>query len=327
MLFSTLMLRLQLSKLLNTFLFFLRYPYVRSDFILGLKHMKLPRVFRGGKNIRLIVKASTLNSSDPNLIIEPGVWFNSNVELNTFSDSKIHIKTGTSLQDNCKIIGNVTIERDVIFAPNVYISSGTHQYSLRPHLTIREQDRIAASGAVQKSVHVEEDCWLGINVFVKAGTYIGRGAVIGANACVLRDVKPYEIVVGAHKCVSPRLLFSPPNHVNAANENHRPYFYRGFAANGLILGPNALLVVSAELSTAKTLIIKGENLGAIKSIRDQSGRPATFNANKSDEILVAWGEHSEAVPPIPQILLPYLCISITVDPFANVVISNLQKGL
>jgi len=45
-------------------------------------------------------------------------------------------------------------------------------------------------------VIVESDAWIGEGACILSGVRIGRGAVIGANAVVVRDVAPGEIVVG-----------------------------------------------------------------------------------------------------------------------------------
>jgi acetyltransferase-like isoleucine patch superfamily enzyme len=47
-----------------------------------------------------------------------------------------------------------------------------------------------------KRVKIENDVWIGANVFIKNGIRIGNGAVVGAGAVVIKDVKDYEIVAG-----------------------------------------------------------------------------------------------------------------------------------
>jgi acetyltransferase-like isoleucine patch superfamily enzyme len=44
---------------------------------------------------------------------------------------------------------------------------------------------------------IEDDVWIGANAIIKQGIKIGRGAVIGSGAIVLKDVDPYTIVFGA----------------------------------------------------------------------------------------------------------------------------------
>ncbi|MBW6442120.1 chloramphenicol acetyltransferase, partial [Patescibacteria group bacterium] len=43
---------------------------------------------------------------------------------------------------------------------------------------------------------IEDGVWIGANVMILPGVHVGQGAVIGANAVVSKDVKPYEIVGG-----------------------------------------------------------------------------------------------------------------------------------
>lgn len=47
-----------------------------------------------------------------------------------------------------------------------------------------------------RDIIVEEDVWIGINVTLLSGAYIGRGAIIGAGAVVRTFIPPYSIVVG-----------------------------------------------------------------------------------------------------------------------------------
>lgn len=45
-------------------------------------------------------------------------------------------------------------------------------------------------------VVVEEDVWLGTNCTLLPGTHIGRGAIIGANSLVNKEIPPYAVAVG-----------------------------------------------------------------------------------------------------------------------------------
>jgi acetyltransferase-like isoleucine patch superfamily enzyme len=161
-------------------------------------------------------------------------WTGNNVELNIATGNQIIIKDYSTIQDNCKIIGDVTIEKYCLFAPSVFISSGNH-YALKGiSEIIRNQDDLHSSDLLlikrhSKPVHIEEDCWLGYSSFIKAGVYIGRGTVIGANAVVTKDTLPYSIIGGVPGIIlSTRYKFNPPNRIEAVNPDHKPYFYRGF---------------------------------------------------------------------------------------------------
>ena len=161
------------------------------------------------------------------------VWTGTGVELNVLTGSQIIIKAYSSIQDRCKLIGDVVIERYCIFAPNIFVSSGNH-YALQNEPTlIRNQDSKHLNNELllqkhSKKVHIEEDCWIGIGTFIRQGIYIGRGAVIGANACITKDVLPYSIVVGNNKTINSRISFKPLMEIDASKKEHLPYFYRGF---------------------------------------------------------------------------------------------------
>ena len=47
-----------------------------------------------------------------------------------------------------------------------------------------------------RKIVIGNDVWIGTNVIILPGVHIGDGAVVGANAVVSHDVKPYEVVAG-----------------------------------------------------------------------------------------------------------------------------------
>ena len=155
-------------------------------------------------------------------------------ELTVGTDHVIIVKDHTTFNTNCKVIGDVTIERYCLLSANILISSGEHYATRFPPLLIRQQDQRVLSHplgrkAHSKPVHIEEDVWIGFGVYIRHGVTIGRGAVIGANAVVLNDIPPYEIHAGnpARK-IKARLNFEPRKNLNPNREEDRPYFYRGF---------------------------------------------------------------------------------------------------
>ena len=107
------------------------------------------------------------------------------------SSNGITIGNHVDISRNCWVVGSgdIIIKNYVRFAPNVAVISSNHNYS-------DIEKRIADQGAVSEPITIEEDCWLGINVVVTAGVTIGRGSVVGANAVVTKNVKPYSVVGG-----------------------------------------------------------------------------------------------------------------------------------
>lgn len=49
----------------------------------------------------------------------------------------------------------------------------------------------------ETDIIIEEDAWIGARVTLLAGAHIGRGAVIGANSLVNKEVPPYAVAVGS----------------------------------------------------------------------------------------------------------------------------------
>lgn len=86
---------------------------------------------------------------------------------------------------------NVTIEDDVMFATNVYISDGSHG--------IATADTPYKFQAIERilPVRVGRGSWIGQNVVITPGVTIGELCVIGANSVVTKSIPPQSIAVGA----------------------------------------------------------------------------------------------------------------------------------
>lgn len=77
----------------------------------------------------------------------------------------------------------------MLIGPGVYLFSVSHEIA-NPDVPVRLQGRPTAP------IRVEDDVWIGAHSTVVAGVTIGRGAVVGANSVVTRDVEPLAIVAG-----------------------------------------------------------------------------------------------------------------------------------
>jgi putative colanic acid biosynthesis acetyltransferase WcaF len=81
-------------------------------------------------------------------------------------------------------LGRVTIGARVTISHCAHLCAGTHDHTrsdfplLRPPITI---------GA---------EAWICADAFVGPGVVIGEGAIVGAGSVVMKDVKPWVIVVG-----------------------------------------------------------------------------------------------------------------------------------
>ncbi len=180
-----------------------------------------------GKGVRLGEGTRIDLLSGSVLQIGDGVIVGRNAYFSAGQDGQLSIGAGTAVQDMCRFLGNVAIGKGCIFAPNVFISSGTHTFDALPHLPIKEQERVAP--ARSRPVRLFDDCWLGINVAVTPGVTIGRGCVIGANSVVTQDLPPYSVAAGnPARIIRSRLAFAPKPRIDAACPEDAPYFYHGF---------------------------------------------------------------------------------------------------
>jgi acetyltransferase-like isoleucine patch superfamily enzyme len=83
--------------------------------------------------------------------------------------------------------GNITIGHRVSIAPRVTLVTSSHP----------NRARIRGFAPVsQGPIIIEEDAWLGAGCVILPGVRIGKGAVVGANSVVSRDVPPLHVVAG-----------------------------------------------------------------------------------------------------------------------------------
>lgn len=163
------------------------------------------------------------------------VYIGKDVEITAYGPGSIIIGDDTSFQDRCQIYGDIEIGAHCIFARNVLAISTAHQTTYRPNWLIRDQDEQfdcdmkAGRVTAGHKIRIEDDCWIGWGSAIMPGVYIGRGAIIGANSVVTRDVAPYESHGGApNRKLGERLIFSPPRRLDALDDDCLPYFYSGF---------------------------------------------------------------------------------------------------
>jgi acetyltransferase-like isoleucine patch superfamily enzyme len=63
-------------------------------------------------------------------------------------------------------------------------------------MTVPGTPMIFSGRPEQPPTVIGDDAWIGVGAVVMQGRSIGRGAVIGANAVVTKDVPAYEVWVG-----------------------------------------------------------------------------------------------------------------------------------
>ncbi len=102
---------------------------------------------------------------------------------------------------NCDIYCKI---RWPIVMPHPYgiiIHSGT---VIGRRVTLMQQVTLGAKDARDQAPVIEDDVFIGAGAKVLGGVRLGRGAMIGANAVVTRDVPAYATVVGANRVLQQR---------------------------------------------------------------------------------------------------------------------------
>jgi acetyltransferase-like isoleucine patch superfamily enzyme len=104
----------------------------------------------------------------------------------------VYIATGCWIDG----IGGLTIEDEVEISPFVVITTSSHCF---------KNGSVRFGGARSGPVTVGRGSWLASHVTVVAGTKIGRGTIVGANAVVSRDLPDNVFAAGAPaKVIGPR---------------------------------------------------------------------------------------------------------------------------
>ena len=108
---------------------------------------------------------------------------------------KIIFGDKVSMEDDCHIaaVNRIELHDNVLLASKVYISDHSHGTTSYQDLRIPPNARPVVS---RGPVVIEADVWIGEGAAILPGVRIGRGAVVGANAVVTRDVPCYCTVAG-----------------------------------------------------------------------------------------------------------------------------------
>lgn len=117
--------------------------------------------------------------------------FRRGVVIDAQKDS-IEIGRNVSLNDYVILLGQggIKIGNDVRIAGQVMIVSFDHNFD-----DVTQPIRL--QGVTKKPIVIEDDVWIGGGAKILGGSHIAKGCVIGANAVVKGDTKPYGIYVGS----------------------------------------------------------------------------------------------------------------------------------
>ena len=88
--------------------------------------------------------------------------------------------------DNAEIYNPTLVKlgRNCVVSQHAYLCATSHNISSNKH----EQ--------IDKPIILEDRSWVATDAFIGMGVTIGAGAVVGARACVFKDVEPWTVVGG-----------------------------------------------------------------------------------------------------------------------------------
>ncbi|MCF8274259.1 MAG: putative colanic acid biosynthesis acetyltransferase [Flavobacteriaceae bacterium] len=80
--------------------------------------------------------------------------------------------------------GKIIIGNKVTISQRAHLCSATHDYTnLKNPL-------------ITKSIYINDLVWIATDTFISLGVVIGEGSIVGAGACVFKNVEPWTIVGG-----------------------------------------------------------------------------------------------------------------------------------
>jgi len=103
---------------------------------------------------------------------------------NVFVGNKVVIGDHCKIQNNVSIYDNVTLEEGVFCGPSMVF---TNVYNPRALIDRKSEYR---------GTLIQKGATLGANCTVLCGVTVGEYAFVGAGAVVLKNVKPYALMVG-----------------------------------------------------------------------------------------------------------------------------------
>jgi acetyltransferase-like isoleucine patch superfamily enzyme len=148
------------------FLFNFIYRAVRHIYVKLLKKTKLREFSAHGINTRF--------SPHTSYFTYPEIKLGNNVFINS----------------GAYFSGEIIVGDNVLFGPNVIITSGHHDYSEVGKI-IEEQGR-----PKKNEILILSDSWIGAGSILLQKTKINEGTIIGAGSVVTKEMPPYCVCVG-----------------------------------------------------------------------------------------------------------------------------------
>lgn len=138
---------------------------------------------RSGVEIRVHGKAR--------VSIERGSRIDRGVRILAANEAQIHIHEGARIGLYSVLNGgdSIAVGRKALLSGYVYLQTSMHAHGA-PGVAIQDQ------GYLHAPVVLGDDAWLGTHAVIMPGVTVGKGAIVGSNAVVTKDVDALNVVAG-----------------------------------------------------------------------------------------------------------------------------------
>lgn len=115
---------------------------------------------------------------------------NVNLQKGAVFSRKLSIGDNSSIGINSVVQGTVSIGKNVMMGPEVFIYTQNHNHD-RTDIPM-----ILQHYEEEKPVVIDDDVWIGSRVTILPGVHIHQGVVLGASTVVTKDIPEYSVAVG-----------------------------------------------------------------------------------------------------------------------------------
>lgn len=168
---------------------------------------------RVGKNFYIEgVPKLKIRGKAENINIGNNVSILGNIDMRNRENGKIIFKDKVTIENDCRFVsaregtieigegsivtafailnggGNIIIGEKCIIGPRCSINANEHIF--------RRQVPIRDSGFINRSITIEDDCWLAANVSVNKGVLLRKGTIVASGAVVTKSTEEYSIYGG-----------------------------------------------------------------------------------------------------------------------------------
>lgn len=147
-----------------------------------------------------VIRYPSIRIEGPGISIGRNSFIGKNAVVTTwktkmFEDPRILIGEGTNIGQNCHItaINRIEIGNYVLTGKFITITDNSHGSITYEDMRVDPNKRSLVS---KGPVIIEDNVWLGDKVTICPNVRIGKGAIIGANTVVTKDIPAYSVAVG-----------------------------------------------------------------------------------------------------------------------------------